>query len=640
LIHRSQHEQHSARQPHHFGAGGRLWVRGAVIAALVLTGCVEDVPKEGQQAATTEKAASAAPEAPDSGPAANAPKLDPGLLTPKVEDAPTGKYGGKVTLPAYDDPKTFNPPLVIDGESGRYLSFVFEGLVGERGDTFEVEPTLAESWTVGADQKSYIFKLRKGLKWHDGKPLTADDVVFTWMTVLPDLGIPWDARDIVKVEGKLPVVTKIDAETVKFELPKPFAPFLRQGATLQILPKHIYGAFVSGKGKDGKPLANYKWGIDTDVKSIVGNGPYMFDSYTAGERIIFKRNPYYYRVNRHKQPLPYVDQVVFPFLKNLDTAILKFKAGETDTQWLPGKDFSYMKPQEKQGNFTIVNAGPAMRTTYITFNLNPGKNKAGKPLVEPYKHEWFADARFRKAISSAIDRDGIIKNVYRGLAVSQFSPIVPKSPYFDPTTPETAHDPQKAMALLTEAGFKKDGDVLKDAGGHPVRFTMLIDTGFKEGELQANMMREDLSKLGIQMKIQPVTFNVKIAQTHESKDWEAHMGSWGGSIEPHGVAHLWQSHGASHVFNLNPSETPRANPTYPWEKRIDTLFAEAAQTLDEDKRKKLYGEFQHIVAEEQPKIFLPVYYYTVAVRNTVGNVKPSPYSVYATFWNSYELYRK
>ncbi|MFN3432077.1 MAG: ABC transporter substrate-binding protein, partial [Candidatus Sericytochromatia bacterium] len=192
--------------------------------ALVATGCVEEIPEDLGQTKPAEARSQTAVEVVDTGPAANAPKADPRILDPKIEEAPTGKYGGTIFLPAYDDPKTFNPTLVSDSTSGRFLSYAFDGLVEENGITFEVEPVLAKSWEIAKDNKTYTVKLRRGVTWHDGKPFTADDVIFTWMTVLPNLDIPWPERDTLKVDNQLPVVTKIDDYTVQFKLARPFAP--------------------------------------------------------------------------------------------------------------------------------------------------------------------------------------------------------------------------------------------------------------------------------------------------------------------------------------------------------------------------------------------------------------------------------
>lgn len=623
----------------------RLLLAPALAAALLttLTGCPEGeeqgATKGGSPAAGGPSAA--ATTAADTGPAANAPALDADLADPRIEDMPTGKYGGQMIAGAYEDPKTFNATMAVDAVSARFITYMFETLAEEDATTYEVEPVLAKDWTVSDDGKVYTFHMRKGVKWWDGKPVTAKDVLFTWNEVMGNADIPWDTRDTVKIDGALPKVTKTDDYTVVFTLPKPFAPFMRTTASaVIILPEHVFGPWARAKGPNGKPLSNSKWGVDTPIKDIVGNGPWIPERYAPGERIIFKRNPHYFRVNKHKQPLPYLDKLVVPFLKNLETAILKFKAGETDAQWLPGKDFAYMKPLEAQNNFTIVNAGPDFRTSYFSFNLNPGKNKDGKPYVDPVRLKWFQEPKFRQAISHTIDRQAIIKNVFRGMAAEQNSPIFQKSPYYDPTVPVFDLDREKAMSLLTEAGFKKEGDVLKDKDGHPVEFTLLHQVGFKDSELEANMIIQDLKKLGITMKMQQVTFNVHLARTHESKDWEAVIGAWGAGIEPHGVAHLWTSNGQSHFFNLNPAPKAPANPTYPWEKRIDELFSEGAATTDEAKRKAIYAEFQQLVMKEQVMIFLPVFNYTVAVRNNLGNTRPNPYNPLGISWNAWEIYRK
>lgn len=619
-----------------------------VSLACLVAGCPDDADKGSQTnsgaatgAATVASAAASTAAQPDTGPAANAPKLDAAMSDPLMMDSPTGKYGGEIVAPAYEDPKTFNVPLMADAVSQRFSLYMFEALAEEDGLTFEVRPVIAKSWDISPDGKSYTFHLRKGLKWSDGQPLNADDVVFTYNDLLPNKDIPWDARDVIKINGKLPVATKIDDQTVKIDLPDVFAPFLRMGAAgVQIMPKHVYGPWLTTKESNGKPVALSKWGVDSDLTKIVSHGPWIVQSYAPGERIIFKRNPHYFRVNRHNQPLPYADRLVVPFVKSVETAILKFKAGELDAQWLPGKNFAYMKPLESQGHFHIVNAGPDFRTTYVAFNLNPGKDKHGKPYVDPVKLSWFADKRFRQAMGYAIDRKAIIQNVYRGLGAEQNSPIFQKSPYYDPTVPQYDYDPKKAMDLLAEAGFKKVGNQLMDKNNVPVKFTMLRQVGSADLNLRSNMVQQDFAKLGVNMTFQDVNFNLFLAREYETKDWDCVEGDWTAGVEPHGLASLWESNGQRHFFDLNPSEKPNAAPNYPWEKKVDELFEAAAHTVDEAKRKELYSQFQHVICDEEVLVNLPVYDYTVGVRDSLGNCKPSSFSFVGFSWNGYELYRK
>lgn len=627
-------------------------VSGLLAAACLLSACPEGPDLEAEKAAQAAAVEAAkqpkrpdpiyeADKQPDLGPDPSRPKAPATLLDPCVEPLPGGRFGGALSFGAYEDPKTFNPTLAHDSVSARFVSYFFDGLAEEDGITYEVEPILAKSWDISPDGKVYTFHLRRGVTWQDGKPFTSKDVVFTWGEVMGNPDIPWDTRDTVKVEGVLPKVEAVDAHTVRFTLPKAFAPFLRTAATaVPILPEHVYGPWAREKGSDGKPVANTKWGVDCDPKTIVGTGPWMVESYKPGERIVLKRNPNYFRVTRHGQALPYLDRMNVPFLKNVETAILKFQAGETDAQWFPGKSFGVMKPLEKSMGFHLVDGGPDFRTSYMVFNLNPGVGKDGKPLVNPVRLKWFQDRRFRQAIAYAADREAVIKNVYRGLATEQNSPIFQKSPFFAQGLPQYPHDPAKAEALFQEMGFQKRDGKQYDAEGHLVEFEILKDVGSAEADLEFNLFKGDLEKVGVTVKVVPVTFNVKISRTHESKDWECIGGAWGAGIEPHGVSHLWMSHGQAHIFNLNPAEKRHAHPTYPWEKEIDDLYEQGAATVDEAKRKEIYRRFQELVMKEAVMIFRPVFSYTVGVRNRVGNARPSPYSSLGSTWNSWELYKK
>lgn len=574
-------------------------------------------------------------------PAPDAPKADPAVTSPKAEDAPTGRYGGTLTLSSYEPPRTFNPLLAADAASARVLAYVFDGLVEEDGLDYALEPALAESWRVSPDGKRYTFTLRPGLTWHDGKPITADDVVFTVMTALRHPGTPWEARHALTIAGRLPSATRVDARTVRFDLPAPFAPFLRAiaGPGLPILPKHLFGPWMK-PGPDGKPIALSRWGLNADPAEVVGSGPFKLAAYEPGKRVELKRNPRYYRVNRHQQPLPYLDTLAIAIRPGLNGALAAFKAGETDMQWLPAHEVAALEGQAKKLKFSLADAGPDFRIAYVTFNLNPGRDVAGKPYVDPVKLKWFADARFRRAIAHAIDREAIIHDVYGGLAVKQPSPVFQKSPYFDPNAPAPGLDVAKSRALLQEAGFTLKGNQLHDSRGNAVRFKLLYETGTPETEAQVKRLKQDLAQIGVTLQPEGVPFRTKADRTYRKRNWEAQIGAWTAGIEPHAGAQLWMSHGLAHILNLNPAAEPHARPTYGWEKRVDALFTQGVATLDEAKRKQIYGEFQRLVATEQPMVFLPVFRYTVAVRDGVGNARPSAYSPLGASWNAYELYKQ
>ena len=197
------------------------------------------------------------------------------------------------------DPKTFNPVLSSDATSSAVGSMMFDGLLTQNPITGEFEPALAESWTVSDDDLEIIFTLRKNLKWSDGKPLTADDVVFSFNQLYLNEEIPYNGRSSLKVgeSQAYPQITKLNDLQVKFTLPEPFAPFFSTVGS-SILPKHILQDSVTKKDSDGNPLFLTTWGADTSPEKFVANSAYRLREYVNAQRLIFEANPYYWKHNQ------------------------------------------------------------------------------------------------------------------------------------------------------------------------------------------------------------------------------------------------------------------------------------------------------------------------------------------------------
>ncbi|HEY9653714.1 MAG TPA: ABC transporter substrate-binding protein, partial [Coleofasciculaceae cyanobacterium] len=300
------------------------------------------------------------------------------------------------------DPKTFNYPL--NQESPNVFGYIYDGLINENGQTGEVEPALAESWEISPDKKRIVFTLKEGLKWSDGHPLTADDVDFTYNKIYLNEEIPADARDILRVgvSRKLPTVRKLDERRVEFIVPEPFAPFLRTTG-LAILPAHALRESIETKDKEGNPKFLTKWGVDTNPREIIANGMYTLENYSTSQRVVFRRNPYYWRKDIQGNSQPYIEKLIWQIVESTDTALLQFRSGGLDSLSVSPDYFSLLKTEEKRGNFKIYNAGPATGTTFISFNLNKGRRN-GKPLVDPIKSRWFNTVKFRQAVAYAVDR--------------------------------------------------------------------------------------------------------------------------------------------------------------------------------------------------------------------------------------------
>lgn len=539
------------------------------------------------------------------------------------------------------DPKTFN--FVLSNESPSVFSYIYEGLVTEDGLSGDVIPALAESWTISPDGLEIVFTLRQGLRWSDGAPLTADDVVFTYNDLYFNEAIPTAIRDVMRVgeSGALPTVRKLDDRRVEFTIPEPFAPFLRNTG-LPILPAHALRQSVETKDTQGNPLFLSTWGTDTDPAKIVCNGLYMLDSFSPAQRVVFKRNPHYWRQDNQGNSQPYIQRLVWQTVESTDSQLVQFRSGGLDIVAIQPDYYSLLKQEEKQrGSFTIYNGGPASGTNYLTFNLNQG-TRNGKPLVDPIKSRWFNQVEFRRAIAHAIDRDRMINNTFRGLGKPQNSPISVQSPYYlspEAGLPVYEYDPEKAKQILQSAGFQYDAlGRLQDAEGNVVRFTLMTNAGNKIRESMGSQIKSDLSRIGIQVDFTPLAFNTIVGKMRSSLDWEACLLGFTGGIEPNGGANVWQPSGATHYFNRDalPGEVPIVGRVVAdWEAEIGRLYIDGARTLDESRRKAIYAQTQIITQENLPFIYLVNPLTFSAVRDRIQPIKFS--AIGGALWNLYEL---
>lgn len=539
----------------------------------------------------------------------------------------------------FAEPKTFN--LVLSQESPNVFGPTYEGLTTEDG-VGKIQPALAESWQE--EKQRIVFTLRKGLKWSDGQPLTVDDVLFTFNNLYFNEGIPTSYRDVLRI-GKsraLPKLRKIDDRQVEFTVPEPFAPFLRTVGGVAILPEHALRQSVTTKDKDGNLQFLSTWGTDTDPAKIISNGPYKLESYTPNERVIFRRNPYYWRRDAQGNPQPYIERMIWQIVENRDTALMQFRSQGLDIVGIGASSFALLKHEEQRGKFNIYNGGPDPGSIYISFNQNKGKRN-GRPLIDPIKSRWFNTVAFRQAVAYAIDRPRMINNILQGLGELQNSSIWEGSPYYLSSKKGLKvydYNSQKAKEILLGAGFKYNNKgQLLDADGNRVRFTLLSSAGSRTGDAVGSQFKQDLSKVGIQVDFQPIDFGVLGDKLGNTYDWEAYFGATtGGGIDPNGSANFWSPDGEFHPFNQKPTagQPPiEGREVAPWEAEIGRLYIEGAQELDETKRKAIYAKTQQIAQEYLPYIHLFTPLSLTAVRDRVQNVKYSAYG--GALWNLYEI---
>ena len=544
---------------------------------------------------------------------------------------PVGKFGGEyISSTIGEGPKTFNPFTSTDATSSTMADAMYDGLFTSNPMTGEVIPKLAKSVEIKGNR--YIIHLRKGIQWSDGKPITADDVMFTWKDIIfAGLGNT-STRDSMMIDGELPKIRKIDNYTVEFTIKKQFAPFLRM-LSASIAPKHYFS-----KDKDWQKNFDRFLATNTDPKTIVSSGAYRLKEYIPAQRVVFEKNPNYYVINKNGEKLPYINKLVYLIVGDINNQILKFEAKELDDISLKGADVARYKAKESKSDYVIYNLGADNGTMFIAINMNNRKNKeTGKYFVPLKKQRWFQDENFRKAIDYAIDRKSMVQNIANGMATPLYTAESPNGIYYNEKIKGHSRDLNKARALLKSSGFTYKNKKLYDKYGNRVEIDLSTNAGNTEREALGVMIKQDLADIGIQVNFKPIEFNSLVNKITNSFDWDTIiLGLTGSPVEPHNGKNVWNSFGPLHLFNQRSQNDIAGVPPYPFEKRINELFDKASLCLNFKDRKKYYDEYQQIVYNEAPIIYLysPIRIY--AIRRKIKNLYPSTLS--GLTYNMDELY--
>ena len=534
---------------------------------------------------------------------------------------PIGKFGNKFTSSILGEVKTFNPYNANDATSAELSEIMYDGLVQTNSQTGGVFVKLAKSFEILPDKKTYIVHLRHGIKWSDGKEITADDVYFTYNTVIFEGYGDGSTRDIMLIGGKLPTVEKIDKYTIKFKTPKPFAPFLRN-LSASILPKHIFEPIT----KKGKETFLTFQGIDTNPKNLVTSGAFRLAEYVPSQRVIFEKNPNYYLINKENQKLPYIDRWVMIITGDVNNQTLKFESGELDVLNVSGTLVNRYRELSKHGDFDLYNLGATSNTTFVVFNLNNRKNKQNKFYVDPVKQAWFQDKNFRSAIDWAINRENLILNVFSGMAKPLYSAEGVNSLFLNEAVAKGhPQNVEHAKSLLKKSGFYYKNNELFDKKGNRVKFELLTNAGNTQREATGVSIKQDLENLGIKVNYKAVEFNNLINKLTNYVDFDAIIIALTSNVnEPNSGYNVWTPHGSLHLFNKRtPNDLKESDKLYPFEVELENLFNQGALELDFKKRKIIYDKYQEIIAKENPMIYLYAPLNIVAIRKKVKNIYPT-----------------
>jgi peptide/nickel transport system substrate-binding protein len=502
------------------------------------------------------------------------------LLPPEGEE--TGPVrGDTIIMGSIGDASNLLPVLASDSASSDINGLVYNGLV-RYDKNLQIEGELAESWKISPDNLTLTFHLRKGVKWHDGAPFTSRDVLFTYRLYIdPKTPTAYAERYKQVEKAEAP-----DPHTFRVTYRKPLATALVSWG-FAIHPKHL----LEGQEITKNPLS----------RAPIGTGPYRFVEWVPGEKIVLESNPDYFEGE------PYIRRIVYRIIPDPSTMFLELRAGGLDymgltpLQFVRQTDTTAFKRRFKKYRY------PAFAYTYLGYNLR-------RPL--------FQDKRLRQALSYAIDKQEIIEGVLLGFGQKATGPYKPDTWPHNPNVKSYPYDPEKAKALLAEAGWcDNDGNGILEKDGKPFSFTIITNQGndqrIKTGEIIQRRFRE----LGVEVKLRVIEWASFLKEFINPGNFDAVIMGWTISIDPD-VYDVWHSSktrsGELNFIGFKNTE-------------VDNLLEKGRRTLDQAERKKFYDRFQEILAEEQPYTFLYVPDALPVVASRFRGVEPAPAGIMHNF---------
>jgi peptide/nickel transport system substrate-binding protein len=535
------------------------------------------------------------------------------------EQALFGRRGGRLIVAQATDPKSLNPVTHNDLESRAIIHRMTADLIHIDRYTQQTVPALAESWSVSEDGRSYTLRLREGLRFSDGTPCTADDVVFSFEVYL-DEEVHAAQRELLMVGGEPISVRKLDDVTVVFALAEPYAVAERLFDGFAILPRHLLETvYREGDFRSA-------WSLATPPDEIAGLGPFRLKSYVPGERIILERNPYYWKYDQSGVQLPYLDELVFLVVDSDETRLMRFEAGEIDmVDRLDPTSYDFLEAYAEGKGLRLFDLGPGLTFSFLFFNQN---DLAGRdlPVIER-KQRWFRKTAFRKAISSAIDRDAIAGIAYQGRATPVITHVSSGySRWVDDSIVPPEGSIDEARRLLAASGFVWDDDgKLVDGSGDRVELSIIAIPDNK----MVSLIQEDLKQLGIEVRINKLELRMIVDKIFNSYDFEACLLSFGGGdADPNPTMAFLTSDGPQHLWR---------QPITSWQEEIDQLMRDQISVLSYQERKQMYDRVQQLVAENLPFIALVSPNILAAGRRDLGNFRPAVMG-HHTLWNVEELF--
>jgi peptide/nickel transport system substrate-binding protein len=473
-------------------------------------------------------------------------------------EEPSGpQQGGDLIVGSIGAPTLFNDLYSTDTASSDISGFIYNGLVTSN-EKLEAVGSLAESWNTSEDGLTWTFNLKKGVKWHDGKDFTADDVVFTYSIPLSEDYSGARASSFEKIKS----IKAIDQHTVEIVLSEPYAPFIWTAA-YGILPKHILGDVPIAE------LGEHEF----NTKNPIGTGPFKFVEWKEGQYVKVEANEDYF------EGRPYLDSITYKIVPDQNALLAQKAAGDVHHIAVSSADLATAQQWESEEKVNLF-TGPSLAYTYLGYNQ---------------KNELFQDKKVRQALTHAIDREAIVEAVLNGDGQLANTPGSPISWAFNKNVPVFDYDVDKAKAMLAEAGWEDtDGDGVLDKDGKKFSFEVKTNQGNKAREQIATIVQQQFKEVGIEAKPKIMEWSAFIGEvTAPNWKYDAVILGWslGTDPDPSDIFHSKErEEGLNFVHYSNPE--------------MDALMDENTKILDQEERAEVIKEIQAGIAEDQPYSFL------------------------------------
>lgn len=525
--------------------------------------------------------------------------------TPRPESESGGTLVGSIRA----EPRTFNRYMARDLTSTVVASLTHASLVRVNRATDALEPDLAERWTLLPDGRTFRVSLRPGIRFSDGVPFTAADVTFSFAAIY-DRRTESVLADTLRLHGRELEVTAENNTTVLVRFPFPFGPGLRLLDGVPVLPRHLLEqALLAGTFAGA-------WGVTTAASDLAGLGPFELKRYDVGERLVFDRNPNYWRDQEARQPRK-LEHLVLEVVPDQDAEALRMLSGDIDFTQSEVRpiDIAPLRRAAEQGRIVLRDVGIALDGDLFWINLRPGR-------VAGSRAAWLQHSDFRRAISHAIDRRAFVDQVYFGAAVPGLGVISPGSREWLGEAAVPPYDLESAAGLLRSLQLvDRDHDgMLEDASGNPVRFTLLTQSGNTSLDRGAAFVRESLARVGVRVDVAKLEVGALVQAVTTGAYEAAYFRLLTTDSDPALNPDFWFSAGSAHVWNPG-----QLHPATDWEAAVDRLMSEVSTATEPARRHALFAEVQRIMSREVPFLCFGYPRLSVAMSSRVADARPAPY---------------